>query len=242
MTIIPQTLTLSPDGVFYSLQGEGITMGCAALFLRLHHCNLSCTWCDTRYTWDNALEEYHSGSAEVSVPVLAGRLKSAWDRGCINKTLSRRLVITGGEPLMQLKGLDELVDSLEGWVNEVETNGTIMPSPVLLERCQFNCSPKLSHSGVSAGKRIKASVIKAILNANSQFKFVVQGPEDIGEAERDFIKPFDIPADRVIIMAQGVTQEQICDISGKVVERVKLSGYRLLPRLQVSLWGARRRV
>ena len=38
--------------IFHSLQGEGPTMGTATVFLRLATCNLACSWCDTKYTWD----------------------------------------------------------------------------------------------------------------------------------------------------------------------------------------------
>ena len=37
--------------IFHSLQGEGASIGAATVFLRLALCNLSCTWCDTKYTW-----------------------------------------------------------------------------------------------------------------------------------------------------------------------------------------------
>ena len=48
-----------PDGspeIFYSIQGEGANVGKPAVFLRMGLCNLKCSWCDTKYTWD--WEEY----------------------------------------------------------------------------------------------------------------------------------------------------------------------------------------
>ena len=38
--------------IFHSLQGEGANIGTATVFLRLAQCNLACSWCDTKYTWD----------------------------------------------------------------------------------------------------------------------------------------------------------------------------------------------
>ena len=38
--------------IFESIQGEGTNAGKDAIFLRTAECNLRCTWCDTKYTWD----------------------------------------------------------------------------------------------------------------------------------------------------------------------------------------------
>ncbi|NIO36533.1 hypothetical protein GTO27_02395, partial [Candidatus Bathyarchaeota archaeon] len=39
--------------IFYSIEGEGIEIGRPEVFIRLAECNLRCTWCDTKYTWEN---------------------------------------------------------------------------------------------------------------------------------------------------------------------------------------------
>src|SRR3972149_4620795 len=51
-------LKISGDGAFYTLQGEGVTMGEPAVFLRLHICNLRCGWCDAWYTWNPKTPEF----------------------------------------------------------------------------------------------------------------------------------------------------------------------------------------
>ena len=52
MAIKSNSLLLSGDKCFFSLQGEGESIGKPAIFLRLHLCNLRCSFCDTPYTWD----------------------------------------------------------------------------------------------------------------------------------------------------------------------------------------------
>jgi len=231
-------LRLSGDGIFYTLQGEGVTMGMPAVFLRLHVCNLRCTWCDAYYTWDPKAEEFWTESYELTVPDTAKRIEACWNDNC--SVPKRRLVITGGEPLLQKELVDELINRLPGWEVEIETNGTIMPSDLQLQRCQFNCSPKLTNSDNSERARIRPEVLKMINHAESQFKFVVMSEKDVEEIERDFGSHIDF--DKILLMPQGVKAEEVQGNARRVVEIAKRKGYRLLGRLQVDIWGAKRRV
>lgn len=91
--------------IFYSIQGEGFFTGTAAIFVRLSGCNLRCPFCDT---------EHNEGSV-MSVADIAN---------AVSKYPARLVVITGGEPSLQLT--EELLDALHG-LNKfvaVETNGT----------------------------------------------------------------------------------------------------------------------
>ena len=151
-------------------------------------------------------------------------------------------MITGGEPTLQKDKIDKLIDVLPQWIIEVETNGTIMPTKTMLKRCQFTCSPKLKNSGNSKIARIKGEVLQALNRMKTTFKFVVTGPRDIREIERDFIKPFNLDVNKIIIMPEGKTAEKVGANARKVVETVKEKGYRLLGRLQCDIWGAKRKV
>jgi organic radical activating enzyme len=128
------------------------------------------------------------------------------------------------------------------WNFEIETNGTIMPSKKQLHGCQFNCSPKLENSGNMKVTRIKPEVLKALNKVDTQFKFVVMSEADVEESERDFIIPMNLDINKIVLMPQGVTAKEVADNAKIVVEIAKKKGYRLLNRLQVDIWGAKRRV
>lgn len=106
--------------IFYSLQGEGFFTGTPAVFLRFSGCNLKCDFCDTD----------HSGNRTMDLPDLLKELTGY---------PSRHLVITGGEPSLQLD--DRLVDMLHdaGFYIQVETNGT---GPLPEDVDWVTCSPK----------------------------------------------------------------------------------------------------
>jgi len=55
--------------IFYSLQGEGVTAGTPTVFLRLANCNLSCSWCDTKYTWDWQSYDYGREVGIRTIPI-----------------------------------------------------------------------------------------------------------------------------------------------------------------------------
>ena len=231
-------LRLSGDGIFFSVQGEGHTMGLPAVFLRLHVCNLRCVWCDAYYTWNPKSKEFWTESYELTSSEVAEKVKSAW--GCKTDELSGRLVITGGEPLLQRNLLDDVIDRLPGWSIEIETNGTIMPTKLQLRTCQFNCSPKLQNSECSESARIRPEILRKINSVNSQFKFVVMKTKEIEEIESQFL-PY-IDRDKIVLMPQGVTAEEVAENARAVIEGAKAAGFRLLGRLHVSIWGAKRRV
>lgn len=98
--------------IFKSIEGEGIRAGMPVTFIRLAGCNLRCSYCDTKYSYNE-----EANNAEIITPyMIIERVKSM---GCPNVT------ITGGEPLIH-PSIETLIDELLNngfWVN-VETNGT----------------------------------------------------------------------------------------------------------------------
>ena len=106
--------------IFYSLQGEGRNTGRAAVFIRFAGCNQRCSFCDTEF------DSYREMSAEEIVDAIG-----VWP--------SRFVVLTGGEPTLQVD--DAFVDLLHqhGYEVAMESNGT-RPAPRNLD--WLTVSPK----------------------------------------------------------------------------------------------------
>jgi 7-carboxy-7-deazaguanine synthase len=116
--------------IFLTLQGEGAHAGRAAVFCRFAGCNLwsgreqdrssaICQFCDTDFVGtDGTL-----GGRYASADELADTVSSQWT----GKDANRYVVLTGGEPMLQLD--TALIDALHarGFAIGVETNGTILP-------------------------------------------------------------------------------------------------------------------
>ncbi|GAC1543382.1 MAG: 7-carboxy-7-deazaguanine synthase QueE [Herpetosiphon sp.] len=218
--------------LFFSVQGEGPSIGLPAVFLRLHLCNLQCIWCDTKYTWDPQHPQFDTFE-RVSPANIVTRLETF---PC------RRLVITGGEPLMQAKAIETLVELLPDWAIEIETNGTFVGTSAIRERCQLNVSPKLPSAGNNGLAVIRPDVLQ-ILRQSRQvyFKFVVANEQDFDALEK-VVSDHQLPHDQIIVMPEGRTQDEIIRHALTIIERAKARGYRVLPRLHVMLWGERRGV
>jgi organic radical activating enzyme len=220
--------------IFHSLQGEGVSAGAAATFLRLATCNLACSWCDTRYTWDWEKHDIEREVVSMSQQEVRARILAFG---------GRRLVITGGEPMLQQRDLAPLAASLKGagYYCEVETNGTIPASPQMLEAiAQWNVSPKLGNSHNSLERREVPKALSAFQQVdNAYFKFVMVQPDDVDEVSR-FVGRYRIPPERVVLMPEGVTAEVLRQRSTWVAEACAERGYRFSPRLHVMLWGNQR--
>ena len=220
--------------IFASIQGEGISAGRPSTFVRFSLCNLACTWCDTKYTWD---WEHHDPETEIAPTDCAdvvGRVKAL---GVEN------VVITGGEPLMQQTPLFELACALRaaGYRLEVETNGTFTPVPALRARVeQWNVSPKLSNSGNSLDRReVDAPLRLFARSSRAWFKFVIDAPTDIDEVE-EFVHRYRVRRDRIILMPQGTTAQALRERSAWLADACADRGYRFSNRMHILIWGDER--
>ena len=134
--------------IFYSLQGEGRYMGVPAVFVRLSGCNLRCPFCDTDFTSYNEMSEEDIVRSVSDYP-------------------TRHIVITGGEPTLQLTASLIVKLHAAGFFVQIETNGT-HPVPEGID--WITCSPK-------AGGRV-------VLTKVNEVKMLYQGEgTDLSAAE-----------------------------------------------------------
>ena len=141
--------------IFTSFQGEGPYVGTPATFLRLYGCNLNCQWCDTDISTYEML----------SVDDVAEILMTQMEFNNINL-----LVITGGEPTLQMEEIKRLIKELPEDIKiQLETNGSI-----------FEYLPEIEY--VISPKEDKEKVFENYYKyENVFFKFVITCEEDIDE-------------------------------------------------------------
>jgi organic radical activating enzyme len=239
--------------IFHTIQGEGPSAGCPAVFIRASRCNLHCVWCDTDHTWNfegtpwphekDSLPGYAKHrKADVTI-----ELEPADAARRILAFRCPRVVITGGEPLLQqdrfLEMIHHIRDQMPHCVFELETNATRIPSPAFAAAInQFNVSPKLANSGVLETLRIHPSALAYFATCpHTCFKFVVAGPPDLEEilALRD---RFAIPATRMLLMPEGRTSADLDRSAPWLAATCRDLGFRFSDRLHIRIWGDRQGV
>jgi organic radical activating enzyme len=239
--------------IFNTLQGEGVSAGLPATFIRSTLCNLHCRWCDTDYTWnfegtpwhhdkeaDPAYRKHRKADVilEMSAQEIVDRI-TAWP--------TRRLVLTGGEPLLQESGWLEVLRALPGpaedWTVEVETNGSRRPGEEFAARIsQFNVSPKLPNSGMAESLRIIPEALAWFAaSPKAWFKFVGVDAQDFSEI-RALQERFGIPATRILLMPEGRTPADLDRHAPAVAAACIAHGWRFCDRLHIRLWGEKRGV
>lgn len=167
--------------IFYSLQGEGRWTGTPAIFIRLSGCNLKCDFCDTR----------HLDYKEYTIDEIL--------REIARYAPCRHIVITGGEPGMQLT--EDFVERLRshGYFVAIETNGTYM-LPFNVD--WVTCSPKFEFCLHAEIKLDRIDELKVVYRRSGQD---MSKYNDI-EAIEYYLQPCDVgnPSENRRIISESV--------------------------------------
>lgn len=250
-----------------TIQGEGKLAGTPSLFIRLASCNLRCIWqmedgsfcrCDTSYA------SFHPDD------------KKSWDTDEIvalvrnNIGEMEHIVITGGEPLLQKKGVAELCEKLKDQLKvhiTIESNGTLFDEELAKNIDLFSISPKLSNSVPSADKlafynekesgaskfhhevRKNTQVLQNYIDfthINSkdlQLKFVVGKQADANEIITNYIKVLkNLKKQDILLMPLGATHEQIEKSNPLVLQMCLQNGWKYTPRIHIEIFGSKQGV
>jgi organic radical activating enzyme len=155
---------------FYTLQGEGFHQGKAAYFIRLGGCDVGCTWCDVKESWD---ADKH---AMLDVRILSAEVK---------KTESEIVVITGGEPLMH--NLDLLTSELRqvGLKTHLETSG----AHPLTGKWDWICLSPKKFKVPLLGILSKANELKVIIFNRSDFNWAERYAAQVSHNCKLYLQP-----------------------------------------------------
>ncbi len=190
-------------------QGEGPDMGQRMLLLRFKHCNLNCSWCDTKVKM-RALQE------------------ATYDLENIQNIINNEkcgLMITGGEPTFKphIEDTLKLLRILRYNVANIETNGfriqeLIQRLATVTQKVRFIYSPKVyTMDEFEKEKNVVNNVFK---NTNVYIKYVI-GKEDINSAPviefLKFITSFDYN-NRIFLMPKGETKDELMESAPTVFD------------------------
>ncbi|MFH1717213.1 MAG: 7-carboxy-7-deazaguanine synthase QueE [Planctomycetota bacterium] len=215
------------------MQGEGFLAGVPSVFVRLAGCPLRCRWCDTKYAWAaEAGRQY--GVAEIVQAV------RQWP--------SRFVVITGGEPMInpELRQLSQELRAAGKHVT-IETAGIAYVPDLACDL--MSISPKLGNSVPDEAKlavlhrdsSLDVAVLgELIANYDYQLKFVVDSEADLPEIAETIDKLRTVDPEKVMLMPQAATRDELLAKSPRVADLCKRTGYAFCQRLHVLLWNNRK--
>jgi 7-carboxy-7-deazaguanine synthase len=204
---------LKVNEIFYSIQGESTFAGLPFVFVRLTGCNLRCTYCDTRYAYDEG--------KEVSVDSILNTVKGY---NC------KRIEITGGEPLLQEETTDLARKLLDNQYQVlIETNGTkdidVLPAGVT-RIMDVKCT--------GSGEKDKMDWENLNrLTSRDEVKFVLTSREDYEQAKQVIEKYYLVNRVKVLISpAHGALP--VSDLAGWMLHDGL--DVRLQPQLHRIIW------
>ncbi|MBP3385541.1 MAG: radical SAM protein [Candidatus Methanomethylophilaceae archaeon] len=202
---------------FRSIQGEGLMMGMPTVFVRTVGCNLSCSWCDTRYSME--------GGVDMSVDEILAEVGE-----------TKHVCVTGGEPMLQPEMPDLLRTLISNGKHVVlETNGSVDLSEVPLDPSMLiSMDIKCPSSGMTDRMLLENL---GCLSEKDQLKFIVADDADFDFAVR-LLQDNPVKANLIFGPVGGTVHLEW--LVGRVLE----SGLdaRVLPQLHKIIWGDRRSV
>ena len=174
---------------FYTLQGEGWHQGRAAYFIRLAGCDIGCSWCDVKESWN--AENYPEVQIENLIEF-------------VSNTKAPIVVITGGEPAMY--PLETLCDAMHAIQKKVhiETSGAY---PILGDFDWITLSPKRFKKAITDSLQ-RANELKVVIAHENDLRWADTFRKDISESCLLYLQPeWDAREKMMPLIVQKVMEE-----------------------------------
>lgn len=224
-----------------TIQGEGMVIGQKTMFVRTGGCDYSCSWCDSKFTWDGT-----GKSTAMKADEIISSLKE------IGGEAFSHITISGGNPALH-KGIGELINQCheQGWKVAIETQGSFWQD-WLLDIDDVTISPKPPSSLMKTDFNKLDLFMQNLEDSNVSLKVVIFDEEDFGYAEMIHTRYPNVPFflqvgnddvltidDQALVSTLLKRFEWLIDRS---MRSTIMNDAKVLPQLHALIWGNKRGV
>ena len=205
--------------IFASIDGEGSRQGLLTTFLRLHDCNIRCSYCDTTYSYG-----IDSIFTEMTVAEVADVIESLGNH---------RITITGGEPLLQEAAVVELIDELNRRKAETMQDNTSgqAGSTCIIDIDKFDKREMLNDSLYDFNIETNGTIVPSFQRENVWFTYDYKTPSSLAEESMN-IDIFKVATERDLIKFVVGSPEDL-DCMRRIIDQ-----YPTAAQIYVSpVWG-----
>lgn len=205
--------------IFASIDGEGSRQGLLTTFLRLHDCNIRCSYCDTTYSYG-----IDSIFTEMTVAEVADVIESLGNH---------RITITDGEPLLQEAAVVELIDELNRRKAETMQDNTSgqAGSTCIIDIDKFDKREMLNNSLYDFNIETNGTIIPSFHRDNVWFTYDYKTPSSLAEESMN-IDIFKVATERDLIKFVVGSPEDL-DCMRRIIDQ-----YPTAAQIYVSpVWG-----
>ena len=205
--------------IFASIDGEGSRQGLLTTFLRLHDCNIRCSYCDTTYSY---------GIDSVFTEMTAAEVADV-----IESLGNHRITITGGEPLLQEAAVVELIDELNRRKAETMQDNTSgqAGSTCIIDIDKFDKREMLNNSLYDFNIETNGTIIPSFHRDNVWFTYDYKTPSSLAEESMN-IDIFKVATERDLIKFVVGSPEDL-DCMRRIIDQ-----YPTAAQIYVSpVWG-----
>lgn len=224
-----------------TIQGEGMVIGQKTMFVRTGGCDYSCSWCDSKFTWDGT-----GKSIAMKAEDIIGALKE------IGGETFSHITISGGNPALH-KGLGEFIRQCheQAWKVAIETQGSFWQD-WLLDIDDVTISPKPPSSLMKTDFDKLDLYVQNLSDSNVSLKVVIFDEEDFTYAEMIHSRYPEVPFflqvgndDVLTVDNQALVSKLLNRFEWLIDRSMKstiMNDAKVLPQLHALIWGNKRGV